>query len=183
VAYGVDQESPFSGGVCGAVLAESIEVESVAGDLTFAAIMGTGPSEDGGALVVTLTGSERFRAVFATSEGDLVGTTGDGSGTFVHAWDVSTIPPDNESTVIVGANFRAGATFDQEGYRWRADDGSEASATWLANQDTDITRPANTRTRLRALVDTAEVASTERFQIEAREVGTPDWWPLSVWIP
>ncbi len=32
-----------------------------------------------------------------------------------------------------------GHAWDQEGYRWRNDDGSESAATWHAAQDTDIT--------------------------------------------
>lgn len=54
------------------------------------------------------------------------------------------------------------ATVDQEGYRWRNDNGSETTATWLAAQDTNITQPAETNTRLRTLLNsTGDVASTQ----------------------
>ena len=53
------------------------------------------------------------------------------------------------------------ATTEQEGFRFRNDDGSETTATWLANQDTNLTQPVSTNTRLRMLLNTtADVAST-----------------------
>lgn len=42
---------------------------------------------------------------------------------------------------------------EQEGFRFRNDDGSETTATWLAAQDTNITQPIETNTRLRMLVN------------------------------
>ena len=70
----------------------------------------------------------------------------------------------------------APAILEQEGYRWRADDGSETSATWLAGQDSNITRAADIATRLRMLVnDTGDSPSTQ-FQLEWRKVsGATDW--------
>lgn len=44
-------------------------------------------------------------------------------------------------------------TSDQEGFRWRNDDGDEASATWKAAQDTDIVMGVGITTRLRVLID------------------------------
>lgn len=62
-------------------------------------------------------------------------------------------------------------SYEQEGYRFRADDGSETTASWLAAQDTPITRAAETNTRLRILVDTedGDPPSTQ-FQLEYRKV-------------
>ncbi|MCA9369102.1 DUF2341 domain-containing protein, partial [Candidatus Woesebacteria bacterium] len=42
---------------------------------------------------------------------------------------------------------------DQEGFRFRNDDGSESSATWIDSQDTNITQAIETNTRLRMLVN------------------------------
>lgn len=42
---------------------------------------------------------------------------------------------------------------EQEGFRFRNDDGSETTATWLAAQDTDVTQPLSTNTRVRVLLD------------------------------
>jgi hypothetical protein len=55
--------------------------------------------------------------------------------------------------LAVRGNLVANATLDQEGFRWRADDGSETGASWLASQDTNISRNKETATRLRVLVD------------------------------
>jgi hypothetical protein len=44
-------------------------------------------------------------------------------------------------------------TLEQEGYRFRNDDGSESTATWLADQDTNITRRAGVNVRLRVITN------------------------------
>lgn len=46
------------------------------------------------------------------------------------------------------------ATFEQEGYRWRNDDGSETTATWAAAQDSDLTAALGTNVRLRTIIVT-----------------------------
>jgi len=61
-----------------------------------------------------------------------------------------------------------GATTTQEGFLWRADDGSETAASSLATQDTSVTRTTGINTRLRFLIDTtADLASTQ-FQLETK---------------
>lgn len=45
------------------------------------------------------------------------------------------------------------APVDQEGFRFRNDNGSESAATWLAAQDTNVTQPLSTNTRLRMLLN------------------------------
>ncbi len=59
-----------------------------------------------------------------------------------------------------------GVTYTQEGYRWRDDDGSETTASWLASQDSNITRATAVTTRLRTLVDTSGDAPTNQYQLE-----------------
>ena len=46
-----------------------------------------------------------------------------------------------------------GATFEQEGFRWRNDDGSESAATWRQNQDVDDTVAKEVNIRVRVLSD------------------------------
>ncbi len=58
------------------------------------------------------------------------------------------------------------STLDQEGYRWRNDDGSESAATWLASQDADITQPAETNTRLRTLLNSTGDPSTTQYRLD-----------------
>jgi len=58
------------------------------------------------------------------------------------------------------------ATVEQEGYRFRNDDGSESAASWLAAQDTNITRTRSINTRLRILLNTTGNLSTEQFRLD-----------------
>lgn len=73
-------------------------------------------------------------------------------------------------TAIAGFRLVTGgaATADQEGFRFRNDDGSETSATWAASQDTDKTAPLSANLRLRLLIDgtndLASAAYTLRYQ-------------------
>lgn len=58
-----------------------------------------------------------------------------------------------DTVTIVGTPL-ALATTEQEGYRWRDDDGSESGASWLLAQDTSpLDRAAGLTTRLRMLLD------------------------------
>lgn len=60
-------------------------------------------------------------------------------------------------------------SYEQEGFRFRADDGSETTATWLAAQDTNITRGRNINTRLRMLVDTTDDTPSNQYQLEYKK--------------
>ena len=56
-----------------------------------------------------------------------------------------------------------GAAFEQEGYRWRNDDGSESAATFRQAQDIVDTVDKTTNIRLRTLLDaTGDPATTTR---------------------
>lgn len=71
-------------------------------------------------------------------------------------------------------------TLEQEGYRFRNDDGSETAATWLASQDTNVTRAADIPTRLRTLVNATGDPASTAYQLEWRKVGGPtDWRKVS----
>jgi hypothetical protein len=54
-------------------------------------------------------------------------------------------------------NFEGGDfttyTLEQEGYRWRNDDGSESAATWKASQDTTASVTVSDNVRLRMLIN------------------------------
>ena len=84
---------------------------------------------------------------------------------------------DWDDLVINGTIANAG-TVDQEGFRWRADDGSQTTATWLAAQDTDIIRPVSTNTRIRFLLNSTLDRGAEGYQLEYREVGSGDAWEV-----
>ena len=90
-----------------------------------------------------------------------------GASTVTHTW---TFGGASTAKLMIGFSVDAAptATADQEGFRFRNDDGSETSATWAASQDTDKTAPLATNLRLRMLVnatlDLASAAFTLRYQ-------------------
>lgn len=66
---------------------------------------------------------------------------------------------------------------EQEGFRWRSDDGSETTATWLEVQDTNLTRAKNQNTRLRMLLNTGAGPTFDPYQLEYRPTGGT-WKPV-----
>jgi hypothetical protein len=61
---------------------------------------------------------------------------------------------------------------EQEGFRWRLDDGDEDAATWLADQDTNITRYRNVNTRLRMVINSTGGPTNAQYRLEYRKKGT-----------
>jgi len=83
--------------------------------------------------------------------------------------------PTNPSSITHSTRrFSIYATYsliDQEGFRFRDDDGTETGAAWLANQDTNIERVVDTNTRLRMLLDASGTPPAYSFQLEASTTG------------
>ena len=80
---------------------------------------------------------------------------------------------------VAVATFKEASTLQQEGYRFRADDGSESGATWLANQDTNISRGKNTNTRLRVILNATGDPASQQYQLEGRvKGGGGSWVPI-----
>jgi len=69
----------------------------------------------------------------------------------------------------IGADEYVSSTaIEQEGFRPRNDDGTEATATWKADQDTNITLAADTAFRLRFLLKATGNPDSIDAQVEAR---------------
>ncbi len=66
---------------------------------------------------------------------------------------------------------QAAVVLDQEGFRFRNDDGSESAATWRQLQDVNDTISPDTNFRLRTLVNATGDPPTSAFQLEHRKVG------------
>ena len=66
-------------------------------------------------------------------------------------------------------------TLEQEGFRFRNDDGSEVAATWRQVQDVFDSVAPNTNIRLRVLVNATGDPATSQFQLEYRKVGESGW--------
>ena len=81
----------------------------------------------------------------------------------------------NVDNFQVKVYYSAALTPEQEGFRFRNDDGNETGATWLAAQDADISRDKNLNTRLRMLLNaTADPASTQ-YQLEYKKSTDETW--------
>ena len=69
----------------------------------------------------------------------------------------------------------AGATLEQEGFRFRKDDGDETTATWDAAQDANIQAPAGTTKRLRFIVNATGDPDATQYQLEGK-LSTDSAW-------
>lgn len=71
-------------------------------------------------------------------------------------------------------------SIEQEGFRWRADDGSESAATWLDSQDVNITRATATNTRLRLLLNATGDPPTDQYQLSFKKSSDSTWKRVEV---
>jgi len=79
------------------------------------------------------------------------------------------------NTGWMGAFAGVSSTLDQEGFRWRNDDGDEDAASWIAAQDLDITRGATSPARLRMLLNATGDEAAAQYQLEYRKQGNTEW--------
>lgn len=84
----------------------------------------------------------------------------------------------NQILPTIYATYTPTGSLEQEGYRFRNDDGSESSATWLAAQDTDVTQPTLASTRLRMLLTTNGDPAAGNYQLEYK-LSTDNWWTVA----
>lgn len=76
------------------------------------------------------------------------------------------------------------ALLTQYAYRFRNDDGSESAATWLANENTAITRATSTATRLRVQTDTTVAdPATEQLTLQYKRNSESYWQTVPVTSP
>lgn len=64
---------------------------------------------------------------------------------------------------------------EQEGFRFRNDDGSEAAATWKQAQDTNDSLALATTERIRILINATNNPDSQGYQLEVRKAGSLDW--------
>lgn len=88
------------------------------------------------------------------------------SGTTTITWSWTSA---NDYSYIGFAVQQVQASKEQEGYRFRNDDGNESTATWLAAQDTAVTQPLSTNTRLRVLIDSPDDPGSIQYQLEYKK--------------
>ena len=92
-----------------------------------------------------------------------------------------------DSGAVVSTSFSSTATaivlgltpeiYEQEGYRFRYDDGTEITANWIDLQDTDVSIDKNVCTRLRILTVVSGDPAARQLTLQYREVGggASDW--------
>jgi hypothetical protein len=68
---------------------------------------------------------------------------------------------------------------DQEGFRFRNDDGDEDGATWIDAQDTDITREIEVNTRLRLLLNATGDPPSSQYRLEYKKSSDSVWLPIT----
>lgn len=69
-------------------------------------------------------------------------------------------------------------TLEQEGFRFRNDDGSESTATWRQAQDTDDSIATETPFRLRMLTNATGDPAIQAVKLQYRKVGASNWRDL-----
>jgi hypothetical protein len=84
---------------------------------------------------------------------------------------------DRTGTWDIGADeyVSGAATLEQYSYRFRNNDGTDQSATFLAALNTGITQSASTKTRLRVLINATNDPESKQFQLEYRKQGNTTW--------
>lgn len=102
----------------------------------------------------------------------------DQSGTItfnIYIYAPSTVNAVDWDDLVVNGTVADGGTLEQEGFRFRADDGSQTTATWLTAQDTNVIRQKSTNTRLRVVLNSTLDRGAETYQLEYRKVGDTTW--------
>lgn len=64
---------------------------------------------------------------------------------------------------------------EQKSFRFRNDDGSETSATWVDTENTDVSFTQDTNLRLRVLLDTSGAVGAAQYQLEYKKSGETNY--------
>lgn len=125
----------------------------------------------------TLTGGLSYVLAMtaATQDGSVYGVVGSGGDSGYQANDYTAGFPAtlalgsaNTTRWAIRCGVDAASSIEQEGFRFRNDDGSESAATWKANQDVNITAAADTAMRLRMLLNATGDPASIGAQLEYR---------------
>jgi hypothetical protein len=80
----------------------------------------------------------------------------------------------SQKYIAVHAIFKATGGIDQEGFRFRNDDGDEAAATWDGDQDAPLSEATGVK-RLRTIVNASGDPDAAQYQLEWLKVGEDIW--------
>lgn len=113
------------------------------------------------------------------------GDTEDYDGTYGAAYSETGIGSGSVAQTLTTANIKAAtaallikdvpapATWDQDGFRFYNDDGSESAATAKAAEDTNISLGKEAAARLRVQMDATNDPDAVTFELQYRKVGDP----------
>lgn len=95
----------------------------------------------------------------------------------IGTYAVGVTAPTGETYSIIALEIQGSvvAALEQEGYRFRHDDGSETTATFMAAQDTPATLAPSVTKRLRVLVNATGDPASQSFTLQYRKVGAASW--------
>lgn len=97
-------------------------------------------------------------------------TTG---GTYTCTWTPGT--SQGAQMYMVALSAGGAPTVAQSHFRWRNDDGSETTATWVAAEDTNVTIAALTPKRLRVEITATNDPASAAYKLQYRKVGDTYW--------
>lgn len=140
---------------------------SAVNDMTYSCVNGEGLSNVNS--VVAGGASNATRDNFNTGGGySQAQDHGTGAATVSHTWSGGGA---NTDIAFVGFSIQAGtpATIDQSAFRFRNDDGSETTATYMAAENTNVTAPNVTNTRLRVQGSTTGNVASNTYQLEYKK--------------
>ncbi len=126
------------------------------------------------------TGS--WQPIATLPEGDTDWTDATVSTATTYTYRVCVFDVGMLTTYCASDNITVGTVpeLEQEGYRFRNDDGSESGATWKVAQDTNLSLGVGDRFRLRFVVDAVGDPAAATFQLQARKQGEATWKNVSV---
>ncbi len=169
---GVDQTTPFDTEVTKNANDDNptVDVTSATGDMVVEFFVGEAAGVSG---AITLTGDGTLIVEFEdiSSYTTVSCSRADGATTVTRSY---TWTAGEYWIAAVNMNAAVSLAREQEGYRWRDDDGSESAATWLAAQETNISRAREVNTRVRLLVNYTGDPPSEQVKIQWRKVGDAD---------
>ena len=92
-------------------------------------------------------------------------------------WSYTTFDSETDTNGALLTIIYTDTELEQEGFRWRDDDGSESGASWAQNQDVDHTIAKNTNVRLRILLDATGDPDTDQFELQYKrsDEGAAEW--------
>jgi len=72
------------------------------------------------------------------------------------------------------------AQLEQEGYRWRNDNGNETTATWIASQDTNVSIHKEENIRIRFIINATDDVASKQFNLQYKLASTEFWTNVGV---